>query len=232
MRDAVLIFKKEWLTLVGSDRGLFVVHIVIILSWGILLALRSIMLPVSTMSGMSFDLIATFWYAAFSVIVAAMFSNTAFVSERISGALEILLTSGISRSGILYGKTAFIFAMTVIVGGLCLAVANALQPLMNPSGITPANVLGGQGIAVYFGASFFSASSSAYFSILLPNPRILHFINLFMVMILIALYTVLMSFWLIPLYVLALFFALGGIVFTILAGREFNSERIIKPIVL
>jgi hypothetical protein len=98
--------------------------------------------------------------------------------------------------------------------------------------MTPAAVLGSQGIAVYFGATFLSAASSAYFSVLLPNPRILHFINLFIVMLFIGLYAVLLGFRPIPLSVLALFLTLGGVVFTVLSVREFNSERIIKPIVL
>jgi ABC-type Na+ efflux pump permease subunit len=233
MRDALLIFRKEWLNLIGSDRGLFVVYAVLILGWGCLLATwRAAALPIGAGGVAPFDLIATIWYASFSVIVAATFSNTAFVSERISGSLEILLTCGISRSGILYSKIAFIFSMTVLVGGLCLAVANALQPVLNPSGITPALVLGGQGIAVYFGASFFSAASGAFFSVLLPNPRVLHFINLFMVMVLIALYAVLAGFWPVPLYALALMFTLAGTVFTVFARKQFHSERIIKPIVL
>src|SRR5512142_64214 len=117
MRDALLIFKKEWASLIGSDRGLFVVYFVLITGWGCLLATwRAAAVPLGAGSAASFDLVATIWYASFSVIVAATFSNTAFVSERVSGSLEILLTCGISRSGILYGKIAFIFFMTGLVG--------------------------------------------------------------------------------------------------------------------
>ena len=222
MSDALLIFRKEWASFVGSDRGLFLVYAVFIPGWSVLIATWKTNTP----------LITIIWYASFSVIVAAAFSNTIFVSERISGSLEILLTCGISRSGILYGKMAFILCMTVLVGALCMGLANVLKPVLNPWGVSPAVVVGVSGIAVYCSASFLAAASSAYFSVLLPNPRILHFINLFMVMVFIFLFSRLSSIWHVPLFALAVFLTLGGVVFAMLAKKEFNSERIIKPIVL
>jgi ABC-type Na+ efflux pump permease subunit len=170
--------------------------------------------------------------ASFSVIIAATFANSVFVSECISGSLEILLTCGISRSGILYGKLAFIFFTTMAVGALCMGLASVVRYILFSAMVGAEVIIGASGIAVYCGATFMTATSSAYFSVLLPNPRVLHFINLLMVIFLVCVHSVLAIFWQVPLYVLAIFLFLVGAIFLRLAKREFESERIMKLIIL
>jgi ABC-type Na+ efflux pump permease subunit len=222
MGDTLIVLRNEWRSFVCSDRGLFVVYAVMIVGWGFLIATwRSYIL-----------FFAPFWLASFSVIIAATFANSVFVSDRISGSLEILLTSGISRTGILCGKLAFIFLTTLAVGALCMGLASIVRYMLLSAMVGAEVIIGASGIAVYCGAAFLTASSSAYFSVLLPNPRVLHFINLIMVIFLVCLYTALTSVWQIPLYVLAILLFLFGAVFFLLAKKIFDGERITKLIIL
>ena len=222
MRDLLIVLRNEWRSFLCSDRGLFVVYGVMIVGWGFLIATwRSYVL-----------FFAPFWLASFSVIIAATFANSVFVSERISGSLEILLTCGISRSGILCGKLAFIFITTMIVGALCMGLASVVRHILFGAMAGADAIIGASGIAVYCGATFLTAASSAYFSVLLPNPRILHFINLLIVIFLVSLHSILTSFWPIPLFVLALLLLLIGTAFLFLAKKEFEGERITKSIIL
>jgi ABC-type Na+ efflux pump permease subunit len=222
MHDTLVVLRNEWRSFLCSDRGLFVVYAVMIVGWGFLMAAwRSYIL-----------FFAPFWLASFSVIIAATFANSVFVADRISGSLEILLTCGISRSGILYGKLAFIFLTTTVVGALCMGLASIIRYIMF-AGMPGAQVIvGASGIAVYCAASFMTATSSAYFSVLLPNPRVLHFINLIMVMFLVFVHSAAALLWRVPLYVLAIALLLLGALFLRLAKKEFEGEKITKLIVL
>ncbi|MBN2037685.1 MAG: ABC transporter permease subunit [Chitinispirillaceae bacterium] len=222
MRDAFIVLNNEWRSFMSSDRGLFIVYAVMITGWGFLIATwKSFLL-----------FFAPFWLSSFSVIIAATFANSVFVAERISGSLEILLTSGISRRGILYGKMGFIVTTTMLVGVLCMSIANIVRFFLPVQMVGPDVMIGLSGLLVYLGASFMTAASSAYFSVLLPNPRVLHFINLFIVIFLVSLYSALAMFWPIPLVVLALIIFLFGALFCVLAKREFDGERITKLIIL
>lgn len=222
MRDMLIVLRNEWNSFLSSDRGLFIVYAVMIIGWGFLIATwRSYIL-----------FFAPFWLASFSVIIAATFANSVFVSERISGSLEILLTCGISRSGILCGKLAFIFITTMIVGALCMGLAGVVRHLLFGAAAGANAIIGASGVAVYCGATFLTAASSAYFSVLLPNPRVLHFINLLIVIFLVCLHSILTAFWPIPLFALALLLLLIGTVFLFLAKKEFEGERITKSIIL
>jgi ABC-type Na+ efflux pump permease subunit len=164
------------------------------------------------------------------VIVTATFATTVFVSERVSGSLEILLTSGIPRPAILLGKTAFVFGMTILVGTVCVGFAfmfKSLIPSADPEGISP--LLSGASIVLYCAASFLNAAASAYFSVVLPNPRALHLINLFLMAGIMTLHMLLPG---LSLLLIAAIIGVLGALFTLLAKKEFNGERIIKPVVL
>ena len=222
MRDTLIVLNNEWRSFMNGDRGLFVVYAVMITGWGFLIATwKSFLL-----------FFAPFWLASFSVIIAATFANSVFVAERISGSLEILLTSGISRSGILCGKLSFIVVTTMVVGALCMAIAAIVRLLLPGALAGPDVFIGVSGILVYLGASFMTAASSAYFSVLLPNPRVLHFINLFIVIFLVCCYSTAALVWHIPLYVLALILFLFGALFLAFAKKEFEGEKITKLIIL
>ena len=88
MNQCLLVLRKEWLNFVCSDRSVFFIYLFLVAGWGMLLATMD--------HGGSIG--SPLWLVFFSVIIAANFSTTVFVSERMSGSLEILLTSGLSRS--------------------------------------------------------------------------------------------------------------------------------------
>ena len=114
MKDIWLIVRKEWIGFAKSDRGIFLVYSILVLAWSILLSSNINLL----LAGAGY-----LWLIFFSVIVSGNFSNTTFSAERISGSLEILLTSGIARNAILIGKIAFVIIMSIIMGFLCYVLA-------------------------------------------------------------------------------------------------------------
>lgn len=221
MNNVALILRKEWMSFVGSDRSVFFVYIMLVAGWGMLLAgwqnSQVIYLPLLI--------------ASFSVVVAANFANSAFVTERTTGSLEILLTSGVSRNGILYGKLLFVIGITLGIGAACLGLSVALKPVVSETTMT------GSGItmaiwAIYVAASFLNAAASAYLSIVLPNPRLLYLLNLLLINVILGVQMVLSAYFPFPLMAGAGFMVAAGIIFTFLAQREYNGERIIKPVVL
>ena len=149
--------------------------------------------------------------------------------ERLVG---ILLTSGMSRSAILYGKMLFVTVMTTAIGAACLACALLLRPVFNGLGDVPRLHFEWSYCTLYLGATLLNAASSAYFSVWLPNPRLLHFINLFLLGFIMTGYVAVSFVHPFSIYFIAGLLALLSVLFTFLARREFESERIIKPVVL
>ena len=86
--------------------------------------------------------------------------------------------------------------------------------------------------ALYLSATFLNTASSAYFSVRLSNPRLLHFINIFMLGAIVTVYSAVSSLFSLHHYFLAAGFLLQGALFTFLAKREFAGERIIQPVIL
>ena len=222
MNDIALILRKEWMSFVGSDRSVFFIYAILVVGWGMLLATwqdsPAAYLPL--------------WIALFSVIVSANFANTVFVTERTTGSLEILLTSGISRNGILYGKLFFIVVMTLAIGAGCFVFSAIIKPL---TGTTPTGSGAGAalfGYAIYGAATFLNAAGSAWLSVVLPNPRLLHLLNLLFISFIMAVQMTLSAFFPLPPYAVAVVMVAAGGLFCVLAQREFNSERIINPVIL
>jgi ABC-type Na+ efflux pump permease subunit len=152
--------------------------------------------------------------------------------ERMSGSLEILLTCGIPRSALLFGKMLFVCFMTACIGAACCACALLMgRFIAGPEGMT-ADLMTWHYAVLYASATFLNAAASAYFSVLLPNPRLLHFINLLLTGFVMAVYTAVSLVRPLPLESAAAALALLGVIFTVLARREFESERIIRPVVL
>jgi ABC-type Na+ efflux pump permease subunit len=227
MGHSMIILRKEWMSFTGSDRSVFVVYAILVIGWGLLLASWGGTSGASP-SGMTMPL----WIALFSVVVAANFANTVFVTERVTGSLEILLTSGVSRNGILFGKLLFVMVMTLAIGCLCIGLSVLLRPFM-PEAQTGGSIgLVWSGIIIYAAASFFNASSSAYLSVILPNPRLLHLLTLLMVSGIMSTQMVVSVYFPVPYYAGALVLTVAGVVFCLLAKREFNGERIIRPVIL
>jgi hypothetical protein len=222
VNPVILIFRKEWLNFCRSDRSVFIVYLFLVAGWGMLIA---------TTEGQS-AASAALWLTFFSVIIAANFSSMVFVSERMTGSLEILLTSGLPRGAILYGKVAFVATMTLAIGGLCALVGAVIRPVAGaahgpalPDGAVVSHVV------LYFAATVFNAASSACFSVWLPNPRLLHFVNLLLLAAVMSAYTALSSLYSLPLHVVSAFLLVIGAVFLALGRRAFESERITKPVI-
>ncbi|MCU0608515.1 MAG: hypothetical protein MUF22_01950 [Chitinispirillaceae bacterium] len=227
MREIILVAERELMSFVAADRGMFVVHFLLIACWGMLFATQ----------GGAESPMTPLWFAMFSVVVSAVVTNTVFVTERISGALEIILTSGISRQGILLGKMLFVLCLTQIIGAMCLGAAAVLRPFVAAAPGQPQVLITLSGCALYCCASFLLTASSAYFSVVLPNPRLLHFINLVIVGSAVAVPLIVAdsfpaAMFLSPAAAVPAALALAGVVFALLAKREFNGERITRPIIL
>ena len=112
MKKLNAIISKEWKSFVGSDRGVFAVYAVLILSWSFLPLYKGLSMGMEDV-----------WWLFFSVVISGNFSNTVFVSERLSGSMEILLTSGFPRDTVLFGKAAFITGISIAIGTLCLCLS-------------------------------------------------------------------------------------------------------------
>jgi len=170
------------------------------------------------------------------VIVTANFSGTVFIAERVNGTLEVVITSGLSRDAVLFGKTAFIIAMTSIIGLFCGALAAvwaAVLPEIVDTETLPAlnRTFAVNAAALYLSATLLNAAMSAYLSVRMGNPRFLHFVNLFLTGALVAAYAAAAALFTVHPYALALTFLLTGVIFTLLARREFAGERIIRPVI-
>ncbi|NLG19182.1 MAG: ABC transporter permease subunit [Fibrobacter sp.] len=220
MKSVINVLRKEWLCFKGSDKGVFGLYLILILSWSLLLGTGGQETGIKT---------GPLWLIFFSVVVAANFSNTVFISERVTGSLEILITSGLSRNSILYGKMLFVSVMSIVIGGICLALGLLWSELIFKTGGGHADSVD---FLIYACSVFVNVSNSAYLSVRIANPRLIHFANMFILAVIIFSYMALSSYFPVPPVYLILVLLFLGTVFTLLARREFNSERILQPVIL
>jgi len=221
MKGIGIIIKNEWLNFIRSDRGVFLVYGILIAVWSIVLA--------SNLHRSAFET-NTLWWIFFSVIVSGTFSNTTFVSERLSGALEIVLTCGLSRAAILAGKVVFIICMSVLFGLLCYgcALAEAAMTRFVPTaGMTAGDAAAL--VALYLAACYMNAACGAWLSIRLGNPRLSHFANLLVLGLIVGTHALLAAFVLIPAWALPAALVCMGTLFMLFALRDFASERVVQP---
>ncbi|MBN1758654.1 MAG: hypothetical protein JW863_10070 [Chitinispirillaceae bacterium] len=217
MNGILIIIRKEWRTFAGSDRGMFLLYAILIVSWSFMLANPSTG-PVET---------GPLWLVFFSVVISANFSNTVFISERLNGNLEILLTSGIARKHILFGKMIFIAGISTLIGLVCIAFSSFLRSAVfhtTGSSTGPAEVL------LYCCAVFMNTAGSAWLSVFMSNPRLLHLANLFTLALLITAYMVISAYLPLPPETLSAVLVLLGIGATIFAVRLYESEKILQPV--
>ena len=76
MKKLNAIIGKEWAGFLGSERGVFSVYGILVLSWSFL--------PLYKGLGTG-----PIWWLFFSVVISGNFTNTVFVSERLSGSMEL-----------------------------------------------------------------------------------------------------------------------------------------------
>jgi len=220
MTGLTTIIRKELKNFACSGPGIFIMYAVISVLWSFMLVPNS-----SSLAGF-------LWLAFFSVIVTANISSTVFISDRVNGTLEVLITSGVSRFAVLFGKMLFAIATASVIGLLCVSLsvvwAFALPEVYGLDKGSPGTFgLYAFYAALYISAAFFNAAASAYLSVRMSNPRFLHFIILFMTGAIVAACSALNMQKTAP----VLTFLLAGTIFTYLARREFAGERIIRPII-
>ncbi len=219
MKGIFVILTKEWRCFVSSSRGNFLIYVILIVSWSIML-FSSGHTPIQT---------GPLWLIFFSVVISANFSNTVFIAERVNGILEILLTSGLSRGHILYGKMIFVGAMSVIIGIICAAISTLWKFLFYHDA---AGLLSADMFILYVTSVFMNTASSAYLSVRMKNPRLLHFSNLLLLAFIMGMYSAASYFFEIPSYTLAVVFIIIGAAATAGACRLYESEKIIQPVAL
>jgi hypothetical protein len=221
MRDTTTILRKEWQCALASDRGMLVVQLVLVLLWSFIFAGTASPSPLALLP---------LWLLPFSVVVATNFAQSVFVAERVNGAVEVLLTCGLSRQAIVLGKFLFVWAASCVLGFACLGLSSiwvALGPeLLGMHGPT----VGAEGFLLFAAAAFFNAGLGAFLAIELPNPRMVHFVDfLAMAALLAAYYTVRTA---VPVPSLLLTFCLLvlGAVSLALALLSSRGERIARPV--
>lgn len=216
MKGIRSIIAKEWKCFIGSDRGLFFFYGFLIVSWSLFLAFRE----------QPDSMTAPWWLIFFSVVVTANFSNSVFISERINGFLEIVISSGYSRMTILAGKILFILIMSSVLGLLCVVAGTVTRSYLYNHPVT----FDYMDIIVYIVSALFNTTGAAFLSVRMTNPRLLHIANMAMLTLLIIIHSVMSQFFEVPDSMLAALILLFGIIFLLAAIREFNSERILRPV--
>ena len=245
MPGLTAIIKKEFKNLAGGGWGAFLLYAIISVLWSFPLFFYGIG-GIGNPGGGSGGYL---WFVFFSVIVTANFSGTVFISERVSGTLEILITSGLSRDAVLFGKMIFVIAMTTVIGVVCALLA-ALW-CVAWFAVTGSDALSYFSAAFFFGdldinvvifniflypslylsATFLNAAASAYLSVRMGNPRFLHFVNLSITGAAAGLCEAASVLFNAPAYIMIPAFLLPAALFTLLARREFAGERIIRPVI-
>lgn len=223
MKEIWLVTRKEWKGFAKSDGWIFIIYGILVIAWGLLLSNNIGILTSGT---------GYLWLAFFSVIISGNFTNMAFVAERMSGSLEILLTSGVSRKSILNGKILFIIIVSMGMGFLCYLVALGINGVKGENVVFLIKVSPiGEELILYFSACFMNAACGAWFSVRINNPRILPFINLFILVIIVVIHGIVSEMYALTPWSLIIALGFVGILFYYFACRDFKSERVIQPVV-
>ncbi len=217
-----LIFQNELNSYFKSDKALFFAHIILIFSFGSIYASR--------FSDITSDM-GVVWLVSFSVIVSSNFSYSTFVSERMNGMLEILLVSGIQRKDILLGKVLFATLFSSLMGIFIYIVALFSNVILNSSNTFNIWVTIISVFPIYLSACMFNITVSAWLSVKLPNPRILTFINLFVIVFIASVNMVVTESLNYSGNLIIPVLSFGAIVFYFLALKEYRSENVTKPLI-
>jgi len=217
MKGIGVVVAKEWKCFTGSDHGMLILYFVLVMIWSTLIATRT---------SEQFDS-GPLWLVFFSVVITANFSNSIFISERVSGALEILITSGLSRNAILYGKLLFILGISILFGALCIGLSILLGTFVF---LNETSTVDFSAFLLYTASAFLNVSSSAYFSVRLSNHRLLHFMNMFLLGCIVGAFMIVSGFFYISIFYLIAVLTGISAVFCWGAQKLFHSEKIIQPV--
>jgi hypothetical protein len=227
MTGLMAILRKEVKNFFNSGWGVFFLYALISVVWSFMLFYEYGLI------GSDFGI----WSIFFAAIVASNFSGTVFISERVSGTLEVLIVSGVTRDAVLLGKMFFVAGATLVMGVVCAAVSAVWLCLLADEGTAASEIVlwSGRvfrGAFLYVGATILNVSASAYLSVRMGNPRFLHFANLFITGAAMAVYgLVSIMFDRRDHTTFVLIFLALGAVFLVLARREFAGERITRPVI-
>lgn len=218
MKKLNAIIFKEWANFTGSERGVFAVYGVLVISWSFLPLYK----------GLGGTGIEDIWWLFFSVVISGNFSNTVFVSERLSGSMEILLTSGFSRDAVLFGKSVFIACMSICIGAVCLGLSRLwLNISGDHRGFDDAVI---SGAVLYCAGTCMNVAIAAWMSVRLQSPRLIPIVTILMMTVIVAGFSGLLYFVAVPQWSLPVILLSIALAFFLLARKEFNGERIIQPI--
>lgn len=213
MNGMILIAGKEWRSFLGAERALLVTLGILFLVYSLSFALGGSSVSQSAL-----------WSVVFSVVVSSIFGNSLFVSERMNGAIEILLTSGISRDSVLFGKFAFGMALTLAMGAVPYALAAGWCAILGTDPAAP--LLGGWAPALYAASSFVSLAAAAWLSVQLSSPRLVYFL---IMLLLAAAGGAVFGLGLGVSHLAALLVGLG-LAFLLLARHAYRGEKPIRPV--
>jgi len=222
MSGLVTVLRKEWLCFLGGERSMFAVYGVIVLLWSLLLAGSGVAGAPET---------TVLWLLPFSVIVVSNFSQTAFVAERVNGAIEILLTCGIGRRTTMLAKMLFVAVLALAMGFACMGLGALWVWLADMNGvIARAAYPGWQDLAVFVAAVVLNSALSALFSVVLPNPRMTHFAIFFLMAAVLAVYYPLAGLSAASVWLLASVLAVAAAGATFAALHVAGGERISRTV--
>lgn len=222
MNGLPAVLRKEWLSFLGGERSMFVVYGVIVLLWSLLFAGTGVAGAPET---------TVLWLLPFSVIVVSNFSQSAFVAERVNGAIEILLTCGLGRRTIVLAKMVFVAALALAMGCACMGLGSLWAWLADMNGmIARAAYPGWQDLAVFVAAVVLNSALSALFSVALPNPRMTHFAIFFLMAAVLAVYYPLAGLSTASVWLLAAGLAVAALAVTSGALHAAGGERISRTV--
>jgi len=221
MNGWTAVFRREWRTFTGSDRGVFTVYGIIVVVWSFLF--------VTNLTDGS-ALVRIVWLATFAIVTTSNFSQVSLVSERTGGALEVLLTCGLSRGAILGGKIAFVSVMSSLMGYACIGLSSVWLGFAGRArdAFVPGILV--TDLAVFAAASFMNAASAAWLSVALPNPRLLHFVNFAFAAVVLSLFFTVSSLLPVRPWTVSPLFFCCGCLFAWRARRAFDGEKVVHPV--
>ena len=214
MKKINAILKKEWLNFKGSERGVFFIYGILIISWSFL--------PLNKEFGAG-----PTWWLFFSVIISGNFSNSVFVSERLNGTMEVLLTSGFNRDEVFFGKILFVLIMTIVIGASCFGLSMVWQFLNGHTTIQKDVLLD---MIFFFAGAAMNVAFGAWMSLRLQSPRIIPFMTIMLMGFVVAGFYALSFFAHTPQWLLGAALAVLAGVFGTCARNEFHGEKVIQPI--
>jgi ABC-type Na+ efflux pump permease subunit len=216
MKKCNAVVLKEWLNFKGSERGLLLVYGILVLAWSFF--------PLNKELGAG-----PIWWLFFSVIICGNFTNTVFVSERLNGSMEILLTSGFPRNSVLFGKIAFVLLISIVMGMLCFCLSMVwLRIAGREKMFLSLEVI--YNVLLFCCGVLMNVAFGAWMSFRLQSPRLIPFMTVMVMGGIVAGFYGLVFLFGLPQWTLGLILTIAAVIFGLFARKEFHGEKVIQPI--